>query len=130
MGESATGRRRRHAAPTSSLRLVPSLSSLGEAVASRSRPSTCMHDPEPSLLGLWLGFLPLCRAPIVQQTLSSAISLFHGPTTALQSRPGVLEPQGPRTCHDECQAESFPSTSADQSDGRFSAYLQHPAMSP
>lgn len=63
MGESPTGRCLRHGVPTSSLRLVPSLSSLGKAVASRSRLSTCTHDPEPSLLGLWLGFLPLCRAP-------------------------------------------------------------------
>lgn len=73
MGESGTGRRLRHGVPTSSLRLVPSLSSLGEAVASQSRPSTCTHDPEPSLLGLWLGFLPLCRVPISSASASSMV---------------------------------------------------------
>lgn len=66
--------------------------------ARQSQPSTCMHFQVPATLQS-------------SRPLAPANSLFYspvgGPVTAIQSRPGILEPQGPRTCHDKCQAEIF-----------------------
>lgn len=100
MWESPPGRSLRQAVLTSALRLAPSLSSFSER-GRASPPHVCIFK-----------FPPLCRVPwLCIRPLAPANSLFYspvgGPVTAIQSRPGILEPQGPRTCHNKCQAEIF-----------------------